>query len=186
VLDEFIVIFIIIYCCCFSVSFAECFGYLDGSTMLILFSSPNISRWTDGKGGMIKSIGFGMELWSHKELSEMSTFVQDYTPYLCKENDILFNGDIVYYLTSFGINDRPCTLLRRDFFGLQPRFEFCSSDELCLGFSELEKSLNKTIENRNLRMPDAGNKSEFKSHKILKLAFDVDTRKFVEIFVSEQ
>jgi hypothetical protein len=163
------------------VNLASTFSENDDDTMVILFSSPNPNRWMDPKGSFYCPVGFGMELWSEKELSRMAAIFLDYTSYLCSENDVN-KQQISTILKEFGLDNSPDTYKRKDLFGMQPRFEFNPSKDVLSAMRGLKQVFTEVIQKRDV-LTSPANKND--DYKIVKLEFDLDNRVFNQTFISQ-
>jgi hypothetical protein len=153
---------------------------------VILFSSPDESRWDDEKN-VTKKYVFGMEMWNKKELKNGSKIVNSSFPNtLCSKhssNKVAFEN----HLKNLTIENIDPSLLRCSFFfGSQPRYEFGSEISVLRGLEKLCKSLSNFSENDVKCLNIFAGKKVIgdASHKILHLDFDPLTSRFFRFFPS--
>jgi hypothetical protein len=107
-----------------------------GNIVIVLFTSPNISKFTKAKS-TAKSVILGMEMWADWEFIEGNVREKPCAVMICS------NGDhgIKLFVKDLGFEgENPATLERWEFFGMEWGYEY-GEENLVLTHMNLDLSL---------------------------------------------
>jgi hypothetical protein len=104
---------------------------------------------------------------------------------LCTEDNRRTLKFTKVYLKDLDIKENPMSLFRRQFFGMQPPYEFDDDNDVRKGLKGLKVAITKTLETSDIdESDDYENLKKIESNRIVALHCNVEKMKFVKSFIS--